>query len=488
MSDLLNIGKSGLFASKKSLETTGHNLANANTEGYSRQRVSQTNNPPVVKMGMSHGTGVRITGVNRLHDPFIEKKLNSTISDTKYYQSRFTQLDQVQDIFNELTNDGLNQILNRFYNSFRELANQPENETIRSVVRDNASLVVKDFKRIREALDTAARGIDNKLSISVDEVNSKLNLIAKLNKKIASIEGIAGETGDLRDQRDLAVRDISDYFKVNVYVDGKGAYNVDAVGVGTLVSGANVQELKAGTVTLDESENKMAGSVELYFKNRPTQSITNRLKSGDMASLIRTRNNDIRKLQEDIDSIAYEFVNTVNAIHKRGFAQRKIAVDQNGNPTLVDRLGPTTGINFFKISSGKFEAAKNFELSDEVKSDLRNIATGVTPNSPGDNRVALAISKLQHEKVAGDATLTLEELYLQTIGTVGLEANKAKMDHEQAEGILAQTKGVKERMSGVSIDEETANMVRYQHAYEASAKVMKTADEMFATVLGIMPR
>ncbi|MCK5882522.1 MAG: hypothetical protein KAG61_02445, partial [Bacteriovoracaceae bacterium] len=149
MSDLLSIGVSGLNVSKKALETTGHNMANANTEGYSRQKVVQTSNTPISKGGLVHGTGARIVNINRVHDEFIEKRLNASISEHEYFQERSLQLEQVENIFNEIDNEGLNKILNRFYNSFRDLANQPENETIRSVVRDNASLVTKDFRRIR---------------------------------------------------------------------------------------------------------------------------------------------------------------------------------------------------------------------------------------------------------------------------------------------------------------------------------------------------
>ena len=120
-----------------------------------------------------------------------------------------------------------------------------------------------------------------------------------------------------------------------------------------------------------------------------------------------------------------------------------------------------------------------------MQEDLSNIATALAPNSPGDNRIALAISKIQNERILDDGTITLEEKYLQSIGNIGLSTGKARLNSEQSEGILNQTKSVKERYSGVSIDEEAANMVRYQHAYDASAKVMKTAEEMFATVLSI---
>lgn len=120
MSDLLGIGKSGLFASKKALEVTGHNLSNVNTEGYSRQRVMQSTNNPVISGGLVQGTGVKVDGITRFNDEFIERRLNTAISSKNFNESRSEQLDQVENIFNELDSDGLNQILNKFFNSFRD--------------------------------------------------------------------------------------------------------------------------------------------------------------------------------------------------------------------------------------------------------------------------------------------------------------------------------------------------------------------------------
>lgn len=183
MADILNIGKSGLMASKKSLETTGHNIANSNTEGYSRQRVMQTTNPPIVKYGNIEGTGTRIRSIERVHDENIERRLNKTISDNALFDEKASQLTQIEGIFNEIDSDGLNKVLNKFYNSFRELGNQPENETIRSVVRDQADLVVNDFKRINRTLDALSGGIDNRIKAEVVDINQTTSSIADLNKK-----------------------------------------------------------------------------------------------------------------------------------------------------------------------------------------------------------------------------------------------------------------------------------------------------------------
>ncbi len=485
MADLLSVGKSGLFASKKSLEVTGHNLANVNTEGFSRQRVVQSTAIPNSTGGLITGSGVKVDEITRINDPFIDKRFNLASSGNQYYETRSDQLTQIENVFNEIDNEGLNQILNKFFNSFRELANQPENETIRSVVRDNASMVIKDIKRIRETLDLQANSIDKKIHTSVTEVNQILHHIADLNDKIQTTESNKGETGDLRDQRDLALKNLSEYFKIHTYEDEKKRFVVSAQGIGTLVSGLSVQDLATVSMNKEQSSNNMSGSLEIILKDRPAQRISDSFQSGKLSSLTKVRNSDLKKLQDDVDNIAYSFVQSVNAIHRRGFVNRHIDVDQNGTPVKYDKHGPTTGINFFAEPLEAHNYANQISLSEEVQADLSNISAALSPNAPGDNRVAIAISKLQHEKILGDGTTTLEEKYLQTIGNIGLETGKARLDAEQSRGILAQAKTMRERLVGVSIDEETANMVRYQHAYEASAKVMAAADDMFKTIISL---
>jgi flagellar hook-associated protein 1 FlgK len=485
LSNLLNIGRTGLHASKKALEVTGHNISNANTDGYSRQKVNQTTNVPITKDGLITGTGTRVKSITRVHDKFVEKRLRDAQSDGSYYQNRANQLSQVEEVFNEIDNEGLNKILNNFFNSFRDLANQPENETVRSVVRDKAQLVVKDFKRISETLESMSRGIDNKIERDIEDINQELRTVAKLNRRIRELEAIHEETGDLRDQRDLAIKNLSTKLKIHTYQDERGNYVVTSPGLGTIVTAAQTQELKAYTFGKDDSSNNMDGSVEVFYKDRPGQKVTAKIQKGSLAAVIKVRNNDIKELREKVDEIAYNFMNFVNAVHRKGYVNRKVEMDPNGNPKQFDAKGPTTGINFFKVPNSMAGAASQIDLSDAVKSDLGNISTALSPNSPGDNRVAIAISKLQHERVMGEGTATMEEYFLKTVGKVGLESGKAKLDSEQSEGLIAQAETIRERISGVSIDEETANMVRYQHAYEASAKVMQTANEMFDTVISI---
>lgn len=484
--DLLNIGKSGLFTAKQSMSTTSHNIANANTEGYSRQEVRTETGPALGEGDYVLGTGVEVQSIKRSHDDLVEKKLNTSITNHKYDEERSLQLGHVEEVFNEINSDGMNKIMNRFFNSMRELSNQPENETVRNVVRENAKIVTGDFHRIQNNLDDIRGSINKKVTMSVQEINGLTKTIAKLNKEINIQEVSGGMANDLRDQRDRALRSLTEYFPISTYSDNNGQFVVNVEGVGSIVSGGIAQELAVGAIVKDAQNSADKGDIEVFFANRPGVPMTQNLKNGSLGAQIKTRDDEVVSLEKQLDELAHGLVLATNAIHRRGFANHQVPVDAQGNPVPNAASKKVTGINFFKEPLDLKRAAEYIDLSDEIKEDANNIATALEANKPGDNRVALAISKLQHEKVLGGGTTTFEEQYLKSVGNIGLQAGKSKINEEQSSGIMAQAKSFKERLAGVSLDEEAANMVRYQNAYEASAKVIKASDEMFKAVLGLM--
>jgi flagellar hook-associated protein 1 FlgK len=484
--DLLNIGKSGLFTAKQSMSTTSHNIANANTEGFSRQEVRTETGIPVGEGGYVIGRGVEIQSIRRAHDEMVDKKLNNSITHHKFNEERSVQLGQVEEIFNEMNSEGMNKILNRFFNSMRELSNQPENETIRNVVRENAKIVVGDFHRVQENLDMVRSGINRKMNLAIEDINGLTKTIAKLNKEINIQEVSDGMANDLRDQRDRALRSLAEYFPLQSYSDSEGQFVVSIDGVGSIVSGGLSQELSVGSTVKEGANSVDKGDAEIFFTNRPGIPFSDKLKNGTLGALLRTRNEELDGLEKQLDELAHGLVLSTNAIHRRGFANHPVPTDAQGNPIPNAAGRVVTGLNFFKEPLDLKRAAEYIDLSDEVKEDVNNIATALEANKPGDNRVALAISKLQHEKVLGGGNTTFEEQYLKSVGHVGLQTGKSKIDGEQSAGILAQAKSFKERLAGVSLDEEAANMVRYQNAYEASAKVIRASDEMFKAVLGLM--
>lgn len=484
--DLLNIGKSGLFAAKSSMSTTSHNIANANTEGFSRQEVRTETGVTLGEGDYVLGTGVEIQSIRRAHDELVEKKLNTSITNHKFNEERTLQLGHVEEIFNEINSEGMNKVMNRFFNSFRELSNQPENETVRNVVKENAKIVIGDFHRIQKSLDDVRGNINKKISLTVDEVNMLTKSIAKLNKEINIQEVAGGMANDLRDQRDRALRTLTEFFPISTYTDNSGQFNVSIEGVGSIVSGGMTQELSFGPAVPRDGNSADKGDIQVFFSARPGVPVTENIKGGSLGAQLKTRNEEIVGLEKQVDELAHGLVLATNAIHRRGFANHPVPTDAQGNPIPNAAPKQVTGLNFFKEPLDLKRAAEYIQLDDKIEEDVNNIAAALEANKPGDNRVALAISKLQHEKVLGGGTTTFEEQYLKSVGNVGLQAGKSKIDEEQSAGIMAQAKSFKERLAGVSLDEEAANMIRYQNAYEASAKVIRASDEMFKAVLGLI--
>ena len=480
---LLHIGNSGVSASRKKLATAGHNIANVNTEGFSRQRATQETTTPIKHGNVILGTGTQVSSAKRIHNKYLEKKLGLSITDHEFHKERNFQLGQIEAIFNEVDMDGLNSMLNKFFNSFRELSKQPDNEAFRSIVRGNAKQLVGDFKRIKKSLNELQFSMDEKIFNAMNDINLLLHKIGKLNIKISEIENGGGETGDLRDQRDLAIRKLSEFFELNVYEGDNGHYTVSAKGVGTLVTSGNIQELRSERSS--DSKSYLPGGREVYFKDRSHHTISPQLSSGRLKAILSSRNNELKLQQKKIDDLAFSFSKAVNAIHRRGFANKKVPIGPNGVLKIKNSTERFSGINFFNNLQESYRAAEAIDLSKDIKRDLRNIVTSQKPNAPGDNRIAIAITNLQHSKVLNNETSTFEGFYLQGIGKIATASQESNINVEHSSGILAQNKALKEKISGVSIDEETANMIRFQQAFDASARVMSVADEMFKTVLGI---
>jgi flagellar hook-associated protein 1 len=482
--DLLSIGMSGLYTSKKAMQTAGHNISNSNTEGYSRQRVNLQTNQPIGEGRHIMGAGVTINSIKRVHDQFLEKRIHEAEANHNFNEEKSYQLGLIEDVFNEINTEGLNQLVTNFFNSFRELSNSPENESVRSVVRENGRLLVQDFHRARSTLNQLQSQQNYKLVKAAEDVNIILQNVSELNVKIMTLETAHGESGDLRDQRDLAVNKLSKFFAIKTYADEKNQYVVNAEGVGSLVVGSEVQKVASGNVPDSNPQNEGFTNTELFLGENRIAPITKKFGEGKIKALNDVRTKELADLQLSLDEIAYTLAQSINAIHRKGYVHRQIPVDENGN-LLKNTDEKITGINFFKIPTSKVRASEYISLSDEVLKNLSNITTSLEPNNPGDNRIGIAISKLQNEKLLARGTATLEDQYLKSVGNIALVANKSKINIDQSQGILAQLESIKNRVSGVSIDEETANLVKFQQTYNASAKVLKVADEMFDTVLGI---
>lgn len=486
MSNVLGIGQSGLAAAKKQMATTAHNISNVNTEGYTRQRAELQANRPVGRGNLVMGTGVDVTNVKRIHDELVDKKLFTATSEHSFHEERSFHLGQIEEIFNETNGEGLNKVLNDFFNTFRELSTHPDNESLKSVVRDQAQIVTQDFRRISTRLEDIERNLEGRLRLYIQDINSLLDNVAALNVKVAELEVAGGETGDLRDQRDIAVKNLSEYFELETFTNERDQYILNVVGAGPIVAGGTVQHLEA---TIGKNPNSLDSNNDnnlyVYFAGKTAFNLADKFKKGKMHGIVETHQSEVKNTKDNIDNIAYNLIMATNTLHRKGYINTTLPLDENGQ-IENGKYKAITGINFFQEPNQKTGAAATIDLSSLIKEDPIYIASAAAPNSPGDNRVALSIAKLQHERFFNDGTASFEDEYLKNVGSLGLASAKSKINADQSNGIVAQIKTLRERVSGVSLDEEASNMMQYQQAYEASARVIRASEDMFNSLLTMM--
>lgn len=453
-----------MMNSQTALQTVSHNIANKTTEGYSRQRVEQVTAPAVTEGNLRLGTGSRAAQVTRVNNPFIDKQLQGANKEMGFLNARAETMGRVEQIFNEQQNKSLNNYVSDFFNSFRELSNNPESITIRTIVKETAEALSKDFRRVDDQLNTLQKDIDFQLNARVDEINQMTKEIAELNQKVASVEIQGVPANDERDRRDLILKKLNELIDVHVADGDSGTVNVSTAGNALLVTGFSQVELAANP---DHSTAK----TEIYAVGQGGAhdiKITDRIKAGVTGGLISVRDKVITEVKERMDNLAYALGNEVNNAHTLGY----------------DRSG-RAGENFFEVSAGPVGAARVLKLNKTITNDVGRIAAGAKDGSPGDNTVANVISRIQYKQVLDGGTATMDDYYNAQVGKIGVVASQANKAVETQGNIVKQIEKLRESVAGVSLDEEATKMIEFQKNFDASARLIRVADEMFDTVLNL---
>jgi flagellar hook-associated protein 1 FlgK len=457
-----------MVAAKAQMSTTSHNIANANTEGFSRQRVQQKADNAVPHGGKNMiGQGTILARTERLNDNYIEKQIRGAGRDLAHLEEKDMALKQAEDIFNEMGGEGLNRLISKFFNEFRKLGNEPDNEAVRQSVRESTQAMSNDFKRLRTQVEDVRTHLDARIEGFAKEANSLAEQVKDLNLKIKVQELSGAPANDLCDQRDLAMKKLATYVDVSVHPDKDGAYQVDIKGVGPLVNGPNAEKLTVYR-SPDDGEGKPENSFSIRSSGSASNDLTHALKGGKIGALLEVRDQTLSGVLNRLDELASAITNSVNALHREG----------------ITRYG-TKGVDFFKTLPGKERAAAFMGLSDSVASDINNIASGAIPDAPGDNRIAVAISQIQNMRLMENGNATLDSYYNGLVSDVGVVAGRTRNSLVQQKDISLQLDKMREQISGVSIDEETANLLQFQRAFDASAKVISVADECLETVLNL---
>jgi flagellar hook-associated protein 1 FlgK len=468
ISSVMDIGKRSLMNSQNALQTVSHNIASKDLAGFSRQRAEFETAPAIGEGNLRFGTGARTKNITRTNDEFLEKQIQNESSKLGTSKGEADTLVRVENVFNEQQRKGLNQFVTEFFNAVREMANSPDSQATRDLVRQTALSAIEDFKRVNDQLKGIQHDVDRQILAETEMINSMAKEIAVLNDSVQHIEFTGASANDERDRRDQVLKELGQ--KINIkYSEGKsGAVNVTAGNNIMLVSGTSAGSIEA--VAAEERGNKRDGNFEIVFKYGNTGGVvvTDQITGGEMGGALRVRDKVINGILEKIDSLSHNMATNINKAHRRGF----------------DKYGQS-GRDFFDLEGPVKDTAQRLRLSEDVDNDVWKIGVAAAPDAPGDNRVANLISSLQHEKWMGDGTATYNDYYNGIVSelAVGIRHSNSTLEHQT--NIVDQLKNIRENISGVNLDEEAIKMVEYQKAFDASAKMIRTADEMFQTVLDI---
>ena len=463
----LNIGAESLYASRQGVDTAGHNIANAQTEGFSRQRVNLEQRYPSETRGVLIGNGVFVKNITRAHDKFIEKQINETNQNLGQSNARYESMKPIEDIYSPELNSTLSAEIDRFFNSLQDLSNFPEEITVRTSVRENAQNLVDAFHRIDSSLKSQRDDINSRVQGEVGEVSTLLNEIAKLNIAIKTAETTANpEANDLLDQQDKMLRDLTKRIDVNYYRGEQGMVVVRGPRETLLVDRGFPASF--GVVRKSDGSN-MYDVVVDDGSSREAIVVTDLNKHGRLSGLIDVRDKVIPAMVERNNEMARTLADTLNGVHEQGYG--------------LKNFKESTGRAFFDLGMDRDKAAANIRIDDMIASSTDAISVASTPNAPGDNVLVNEMLRLKEKKLMGEGQATIQDYYASYVGSFGLDLVRSEQV-KKADDTLAQNLSARrEAVSGVSMDEEATNLLKWQANFAASSKVITTIDEMMDTIL-----
>jgi len=469
ISAILNIAKNALLASQVSIQVTSHNISNVNTDGYSRQEVIFDEQPAVRIGNALIGNGVFASGVMRHYDRYLEKELskkNTELYENKVYAEYFQRIEA---ILNE-DNTKLTSSITEFFNNWQELSLDPQSLAIREGIKSSAQNLCRIIRDMYNGLTQLQIELNSKVKNEVDNINRITAAIVDLNKKIFEGSSQTSESNDYLDKRQTLINELAAKMNITYFEDKYGMVTILTKDGKLLVDGGNGWELDL----LNDSD---TGFYRIGWKNSSDNltDITDSITSGSLRGFMAMRDEEIVRFIDDLDTLAQVLIEEVNTIHKDGYTLNHVqqVPDEPDN------------ILFFKELTGYY--AKDIDISDEIKSDIKNIAASEEVNDltgkPVGNGVALKISGLMDEGLFYDGTATFVNYTSSITNKIGQLTKGALSVAQYSEDTMVVMEKQRESVSGVSLDEEMANLIKFQYAYQAAARLFVVADDLFKSLL-----
>ncbi|MBI3600770.1 MAG: flagellar hook-associated protein FlgK [Nitrospinae bacterium] len=552
----LNIARWALFSQQTAVEVAGHNIANVNTEGYTRQQAVIEASYPIPTTPGQIGTGVRVTEIKRAYDNFLGSQINSETNLLGKWTSKEEALSRAEVVFNETTGGGLNKYLTEFWSAWQDLSLNPAGETGRQAVIGKGKLLSDTFNKLSTDLKRIRDDIDKKIVSTVDEINQFTGQVAELNKTIHESEVTGENANDLRDKRELIIKKLAERIDVNYYEDSTNKQAIVYTAKGRpIVTGQYAFQLQA----VQNAENAALHDVKWKNVDGTLTDLSSDLTGGNLAGLIEARDSNVQQYLKKLDILSASIVKEVNKKHVTGYGLDKstgvnffnvlsvttkagasntgsatVSSGSLSNPqvaatdnyevrftssssysiynatqrassgtftfssgsaiTFFQQKGITVSVSGSASSGDRFvisaseNSAGTMAVNSTVEANTKKIAAAKSEAS-GDGDNALSIGSLQSSLIIGGSggaasgTYTFNDYYNAVVGTVGLDTSTAKDNVKQREAVKLQLENRRENISGVSLDQEMTDLIKFQRAYGAAAKLIGVVDELLTTLL-----
>jgi flagellar hook-associated protein 1 FlgK len=446
----------GLLAQQQALDLAGHNIANANTPGYTRQTANLATSLPLqVAPGMLLGTGVNVASYQRIRDGFLDVQLRAQTMLQGAAEAKQSGLGQVESVLNEPSDTGISSLLGKYWAAWQNVANAPENVASRQALVEAASSLATGLNSASAQLATISSQTGQEVQLTLDEVNGASQDLASLNKAIFDAHAMGNTPNDLLDQRDLVLDKLGKLGAVSSTDNGDGTIKVMFSGV-TLVDGTTAH-------VLSES----GGAIANDMATPETAALG--ATTGELGALVALRDVTLPGYKSQLDTLAATLITQTNALQAGG-------VDASGvTQTGGFGLDGSSGVAFF----GGTNAA-----TITVTVTAAKIAAASVAGAPGNNANALRIAGIATDKTLtplGGATI--DDAYSKLVTTIGADSANAKRGVENANALVDSLTNRRDSISGVSLDEEMTNLIKFQQGYQAAARALTTLDDVLQLLI-----
>ena len=553
---ILNTGTSGIMASQIAMDIAGDNIANANTEGYSRKKlVQEAMYRKDAGMG-AMGYGVFSSKVERYRDEYLDTKIAATTSDYGKFAQMNTGMTRIEDMLLEPQDTGISTTLDNFWNTWQDLANNPTDTASRAVVVKSAESLINQIQTAVTNLRDYQEDINNEMKATITMVNQLTGEIHDLNQDIVNLELNDKVANDSRDLRDRAIKELSELVEIDYTEDDTGSFNVTIDGI-LVASAQSHTELLQN----DETDTRYDGTTRASTGMKYASYSDNMdYGSGKLEGYKMLRDDVIEDKLSHLEEFAVSLKDSINEIHKTGYNLEGLTgvaffketsvgamdmavsstVSENLNfiaaatgstslrdydtitaPAAPDTYGvpieldgtPRDNFSYDTVVVTNTIASPSVELVEgtDYVVDYENgtitllAASVIPPNGTidvefeynvsdskgvGDGSNALAIAGLQtaatmSEDILGENTESFGEFYASMVSAIGAEAQEYSSSFSNIEFMKLQFESSQDAIAGVSLDEEMTNLIKFQHSYQASAKVIATVEKILDSLLNL---